>query len=98
LVAGKYRTGVGGGTLTLLDDCYLSISDCRPGAGGDAYLVELIGAAQNGIAFSLTLELGGRDTSIFGENDLPLLPPELTQFENRRFLWTLSGPKRSLRA
>ena len=92
VVAGTYRTGVGGGTLTLLDDCYLSIGDCRPGAGGDAYLVELSGAAQDGIAFSLMLELSGRDSSIFSENDLPLLPPELTRFENRRFLWTLSGP------
>jgi hypothetical protein len=92
VVAGSYRTGVGGGTLTLLDDCYLSIRDCRPGAGGDAYLVELSGVAQDGIAFSLLLELSGRDSSVLSERDLPLAPPELTRFENRRFLWTLSGP------
>jgi hypothetical protein len=92
VVAGTYRTGAGEGTLTLLDDCYLSIGDCRPDEGGDAYLVELSGAAQDGIAFALLLELSGRDASIFSEHALPLLPPELKRFENGRFLLTLSGP------
>lgn len=92
---GTYRSGVSSGELTVFDDCHVKLLECVSGEGGDAYVVELLSEPVEGVVSSVLLILATSDTSIIGDDALPVLPPDIDRFEGRFFHWTLSDGTRT---
>jgi hypothetical protein len=97
VMAGTYRSGGGrGGSLLILDDCWVSVFACVAGQGGDAYLVQLAGVSPSGVDFDLVIGMTTTDDSVLGgDAKITLLPPDPDRFENAWFRWLLTDGVRT---